>query len=1152
MASSRWKRFAFFDRHNLTLPPQVLDDLVPDESIASPKGRRMPSKYSLFDEDEDENLNATDTNLNFGDHFSMAVTTAALPVSNPLESKVPPTNTRPGVPGPGSTQNPMVDGVSDMLSSLTACTVPSLQTAPSKEESGVITLRSGVLLSTDVSTPRADNGSDGLVLLFLSSRQSNLVHCVDLTMRCNPVHFRDRHEIAHANPVQATDSGEVREDVSQGMNDGSLEEMDGWRGYFSPFTQASVSFTKSGNSKTRNRAEERILSEHLGTYGDARAQSGSNQVLDLATCKVKTPDGTHSPILLACISDKDVVVYEDPHLHLTCRLPPTPGVGITAAVRKPSTPFPSGQYGSPRVLDISPELVAVGSDKGTVLLYSLDISKLSLVMVLPPPPFALESFVTSTFFSEDKNQGLNHLFISYSRHGVCCYDLTTPLGTAPSSRYDLDGRPVSSSCLCDVVKSHAGSSVFMVARMDGIYSYSHSQKVGIAPIDGPKIAICALPQPATSRRLYPLEIPIASSIGTSYVLVASTDAKSGRDAVDLYDATNKLVAFHFLLSPGHKALKVAGVTTCATHLSNGGVRGGRSSAIILTSGGAIVTLTEKITLEKVSLLVQKNLFAAAISMAYADPAFQPCDITTLYRKYAEYLYRKGDFNSSMDQYISTIGSLESSHVIFRFLDAPKISLLTRYLEELNTRGLATSVHLDLLRTCYLKMNDSASVEKITSFPMIGAEAKSTSPVDKISNLLQNPTDALATLCSFEASEAKEALQVHGATLARAFPKETAGIVIALCNGTYSPSSLLDLTAPTPRVVGTQRPSNQELPEQELYEKYTVESFTFAFLENPRVLRLVLAHCNRSRCALNPSLSRTLLELTLEEMKTAAQSGELEIANIRKREAVSMLTDGNSTALGHYESLVTVQLAGFSEGELLLFEKLQMSPMLMERYGDDGGDRARRQMLAICRTDPELLADVLSHFVRIASDKLSEEECGDEVSELSDGVDILCDIQEVLSLANSHSVMPPVRVTRILAGEGAGQFSSRCAVGAESIKYAIPLYVVLEYVGMVLKESSIEIKRLNDEVDEFNQLCGAIEREIEDLVLGPGRHPKCSVLSKPDINIEEMYTRVRASLEDEEVAENQSEQSKEEFWREMECSDDRYSTVARFFSKGMIN
>ena len=135
--------------------------------------------------------------------------------------------------------------------------------------------------------------------------------------------------------------------------------------------------------------------------------------------------------------------------------------------------------------------------------------------------------------------------------------------------------------------------------------------------------------------------------------------------------------------------------------------------MVLTSGGSIVTLTEKVTPDKIELLTQKNLYGAAISLAFSDPQFYcPEDIVGLYRRYAEHLYRKGDFSAAMDQYILTIGSLESSHVIFRYLDAPKISLAVKYLKALREAGLASTVHDELLRTCYLKLGDVDAASKI--------------------------------------------------------------------------------------------------------------------------------------------------------------------------------------------------------------------------------------------------------------------------------------------------------------------------------------------------------------------------------------------------------------------------------------------------------
>jgi len=161
-------------------------------------------------------------------------------------------------------------------------------------------------------------------------------------------------------------------------------------------------------------------------------------------------------------------------------------------------------------------------------------------------------------------------------------------------------------------------------------------------------------------------------------------------------------------------------------------------------------LTEKDTSDKVSLLLQKHLYAAAISLAFADSYYPMSDIIELYRQHAEHLYRKGDFEASMDQYIYTIGSLEPSHVIFRFLDAPKIPLLAKYLERLRSRNMATSVHTELLRTCYLKLNDLAAAEKIVT-----SSALSDNGSLAIANLvIGRPAEALATLCSLEAPQVR--------------------------------------------------------------------------------------------------------------------------------------------------------------------------------------------------------------------------------------------------------------------------------------------------------------------------------------------------------------------------------------------------------------
>jgi hypothetical protein len=84
---------------------------------------------------------------------------------------------------------------------------------------------------------------------------------------------------------------------------------------------------------------------------------------------------------------------------------------------------------------------------------------------------------------------------------------------------------------------------------------------------------------------------------------------------------------------------------------------------------------------------------------------------------------------------------------------------------------------------------------------------------------------------------------------------------------------------------------------------------------------------------------------------------------------------------------------------------------------------------------------------------SGDESDDEASE------ILSDIQEALSLARRQGVLPPVRIARILAGEGTGQFSSAGVAENRPRQRTVPLSVALDYVGAILDESRKEISRL---------------------------------------------------------------------------------------------
>ena len=76
----------------------------------------------------------------------------------------------------------------------------------------------------------------------------------------------------------------------------------------------------------------------------------------------------------------------------------------------------------------------------------------------------------------------------------------------------------------------------------------------------------------------------------------------------------------------------------------------------------------------------------------------------LIARYGDYLYEKKEFDDAMEEYIKTIGYIEPSYVIKRFLDWHRLPNLTKYLECLHTQGNATSEHTTLLLKCYSRMH----------------------------------------------------------------------------------------------------------------------------------------------------------------------------------------------------------------------------------------------------------------------------------------------------------------------------------------------------------------------------------------------------------------------------------------------------------------
>jgi hypothetical protein len=130
-----------------------------------------------------------------------------------------------------------------------------------------------------------------------------------------------------------------------------------------------------------------------------------------------------------------------------------------------ASPWNQSKDGNASSVDIVPGIVAVGTDKGGVHVFTYGGGRhiLRPYLTIPPPPSLGMSVVTCKISLSAEKAGV---FVAYRRTssassprstaGVCCYDMPLPGPTptqvsAPSARHDLDGRHVPFSSLCDAV-----------------------------------------------------------------------------------------------------------------------------------------------------------------------------------------------------------------------------------------------------------------------------------------------------------------------------------------------------------------------------------------------------------------------------------------------------------------------------------------------------------------------------------------------------------------------------------------------------------------------------------------------------------------------------------------------------------------------------
>lgn len=250
----------------------------------------------------------------------------------------------------------------------------------------------------------------------------------------------------------------------------------------------------------------------------------------------------------------------------------------------------------------------------------------------------------------------------------------------------------------------------VVARDDALYFYGSNGRGACYSYDGPKQLVkvfknyISLVSPPASR-------PSTAIVGgrshgvseTLKRLVGKAPTHSATD--DLFEYTKLTLLDTELKFIAYSEKVDSGVRE---------IFGSWGDFFVLSLDGTLYRYHEVSLQEKLDILYARNLFVLAISLAQKAGVTQ-AKLRGIYRRYADYLYSKGDYDSSMQWYIKALGPANEggvSNVIRKFLDTQRIHNLIEYLEGLHKHDCATPDHTTLLLNCYAKLKD---IDKLEAF-----------------------------------------------------------------------------------------------------------------------------------------------------------------------------------------------------------------------------------------------------------------------------------------------------------------------------------------------------------------------------------------------------------------------------------------------------
>ncbi|KAJ8686405.1 hypothetical protein QAD02_022199 [Eretmocerus hayati] len=605
-------------------------------------------------------------------------------------------------------------------------------------------------------------------------------------------------------------------------------------------------------------------------------------------------------------------------------------------------------------------LMAVGFEDGSIMLYRGDLTRerKNKIKVFK------DSNVMITGLAIKSTGKQTHLF-AVTTSSVYLYHVTVK-----DKEYKSVLDNMGCSRKCSILAESKQDSHFMIGRNDAIYCYTPDGRGPCYAVDGQKVML-------EWFRSY--LVIIAKESGTVHRNVTTISAKPSsiepippgmdKHVITVLDIQNKFIVFS------------ASMLAVQAVLSEWG------GFFILSGDSKLYHLDEKDLQSKLALLFKKNLYDVSIRIA-KNQHYDAEGLVDIFRQYGDHLYSKGDHNGAIEQYIRTIGKLEPSYVIRKFLDSQHIDYLTTYLQALHKQGQATEDHTTLLLNCYTKLNHT---DKLKEFIMT-KDREVDFDVDIAIKVCRHgaPEDALLLaqkhgkhewylriqiedkaeykkaleyIATLDFEEAEINMKKYGKILIENVPNEATQFLKLFCTNYV--------------------PNNKGLQDKEQSsERANPEDFIHLFLNNSERLVEFLEYLVKTDSKWSTPVYNTLVEHYLHVWSSLTD----EITKLQYEQKVVRLLQNSNASYDKDQILILCHQHNFRRGLLYLYEERKLYQEILQYHLREGDTE---QVLATCNkfgrqdpnlwiqalwsaawnknTPPKLLSDILDH---IAKERLS--------------------------------------------------------------------------------------------------------------------------------------------------------------------------------------